>query len=188
MRVIGGCAKGRKLAPFPGQEIRPTSDRIREAVFNILFSRLGALAGKKVLDLFAGTGAMGLEALSRGASEAVFVEKNRHAAALIGENLSHCRLETSARIVQEEAHRALSGLAGNIFDLIFIDPPYGHDLVLPTLALIDQQKLLSPQGVICAEAGKMDEIPETTGSLARIKKNVYGSTAIHFFGQAQKSA
>jgi len=184
LRVISGSAKGRILAGFSGRDIRPTSDRIREAIFSILYSRLGSLAGKKVLDIFAGTGAMGIEALSRGAAEAFFVENNRQAIALIRGNLAHCRLESKARILAEEAAAALFRLSGARFDLVFIDPPYGKGLVPLVLTMIDGKKLLAEDGVICAEAGKADPVPETVGPLIRLKMSPYASTVIHFFGHA----
>ncbi|NLC71551.1 MAG: 16S rRNA (guanine(966)-N(2))-methyltransferase RsmD [Desulfuromonadaceae bacterium] len=181
MRVISGSAKGSILAGFPGKDIRPTSDRIREAIFSILYSRLGGMAGKKVLDLFAGTGAMGIEALSRGAAEAWFVERSCQAVALIRKNLGHCRLENAARILAEEATASLPLLRGNRFDLIFVDPPYGENFLPPVLTMIDDGGLLSEKGVVCAEGGKKDQVPEAFGSLIRFKMNTYGSTVIHFF-------
>lgn len=181
MRVISGTAKGRQLAPFPGREIRPTTDFIREAIFSILFSHFGALAGKKVLDLFAGTGAMGIEALSRGAAEAVFIEKNRQAAALIQRNLNHCALNAASRILAEDAVKALPRLKGERFDLIFMDPPYGQGLLPPLLGLASDLEILSETGVVCAESGKKEDLPDVIGALTLFKKNRYGSTAVHFF-------
>ncbi len=188
MRVISGSARGKILADFSGKDIRPTSDRIREAIFSILFSRLGGMNGQRVLDLFAGTGAMGIEALSRGAVEAVFVERSPQAVALIRRNLSGCRIETPVRILMNEAVTALPLLRGSRFDLIFIDPPYGKDLVPPVLAGIEQEGLLTEHGIVVAEGAKADPIPDQVGSLVRFKMNPYGSTVIHFFKRTPEQA
>ncbi len=128
MRVISGSARGRQLATFAGREIRPTPDRVREALFSMLYSRRGALTESKVLDLFAGSGALGIEALSRGAQHAWFVDSSRQAVQTIGTNLERCRLSPRATIVLHDIWQALPGIAeAGPFAVIFADPPYGHD-------------------------------------------------------------
>jgi len=181
LRVISGSAKGRVLAAFSGRNIRPTSDRLRETIFSILFSQMGSLTGKRVLDLFAGTGAMAIEALSRGAAEAFLVEKSRAATVLIRQNLRHCKLEYSARVLMEDVSSALLRLRGDRFDLIFVDPPYGQNILPPVLSKIDALNLLTPEGILCAEGCKSDEVSEKVGALTRFKKNRCGSTLVHFF-------
>lgn len=124
MRVVSGSARGRRLRAPVGRSTRPTSDRVREAVFNMLASR-DAVDGATVLDLFAGTGAMGIEALSRGASDATFVESDAGAVEAIRANLALTGLGGSARVVRADALRWLEG--SGAFDLAFVDPPYGFD-------------------------------------------------------------
>jgi len=123
MRVVAGSARGRRLQVPPGTDVRPTSDRVREAVCNALGS-LGVIDGARVLDLFAGTGALGIEALSRGAAEAVFVERDRVTAGVVRANLARCALEDRSRVVVRGATSFLAEHTGPPFDLVFCDPPY----------------------------------------------------------------
>ncbi|MFQ5764950.1 MAG: RsmD family RNA methyltransferase, partial [Rhodospirillales bacterium] len=130
MRVIAGTARGRRLDRPPGSGVRPTAMRAREALFSILHSALGpgGLAGRKVLDLFAGSGALGLEALSRGAAAAVFVEKDPVAIAVLRANAARCLLASRATIVEADAHAWLARpAAGAPCDLVLADPPYAGD-------------------------------------------------------------
>ena len=124
MRVITGSARGRRLLELAGGETRPTADRVKEGVFNIIQFDI---EGRRVLDLFAGTGQLGVEALSRGAAEAVFVEQRRDAARLVTENLKLTGLADRARVVNGDALSYLAG-AGERFDIVFIDPPYADRL------------------------------------------------------------
>ena len=126
VRVVAGSAKGRKLAAPPGGITRPTPNRVREAVFNSLYS-LGAIEGARVLDLFAGTGALGIEALSRGAVEAVFVERETAVAAVLRSNLEATGLAEGATVMVQEVDRALDELARRRFDVALVDPPYAFD-------------------------------------------------------------
>ncbi|MYL03243.1 MAG: 16S rRNA (guanine(966)-N(2))-methyltransferase RsmD [Acidimicrobiaceae bacterium] len=127
MRVVAGTAKGRRLASPPTDASRPTPNRVREAVFNSLYS-LNAVEGARVLDLFAGTGAMGIEALSRGAAEAVFVENDPAVAGLLRDNLELTRLADRAAVMVVDADAALIRLArGPRFDVALVDPPYAFD-------------------------------------------------------------
>ena len=125
MRVVAGTARGRKLQAPAGRDVRPTGDRVREAIFNALGS-LGAVEGATVLDLFAGTGALGIEALSRGAASATFVEHDRTAAATVRANLAALDLEGAADVVQADALRWLDE-AGGDYDVALLDPPYAFD-------------------------------------------------------------
>ena len=182
MRVIGGTARGKKLASFAGETIRPTPDRVREAVFSSLFSRLGSWQEKTVLDLFAGSGAMGIEALSRGAAAATFVDQGAQSAKVIQNNLQSCGFTSRARLIHLDVFKALDVIAGSApFDVIFLDPPYGQDLVNRTLERLSALNSLSAQGIICAEAAKTDEVSEHFGSLAKVQERTYGSTSIYFF-------
>lgn len=181
MRIIGGSLRGKKLAALAGRQVRPTPDRVREAIFSILFSRLGPLQGKTVLDLYAGTGAMALEALSRGATRAVLVDQGSEAGQIIPVNLAACRMAEHAAFIRSDVPSALPGLVREAFDLIFLDPPYGRGLVPIIVEAISRFALLAPGGVICAEAQRQDEIPDSCGDLVRIERRPYGSTAVHLF-------
>jgi len=182
MRIIGGTARGTKLAPFDGLPVRPTPDRVREAVFSILFSRIGALNGKRVADLFAGSGAMALEALSRGAASACLVEQDQRVLRLLAMNIKACRMSERTVLIQGRLPDALGQLAGHgPFDLVFLDPPYGQNLVPNVVAALCQTGLLAPSGLIIAETAEEDKLPDTIDHLARIDQRRYGSTTIHLY-------
>ncbi|MBV8774850.1 MAG: 16S rRNA (guanine(966)-N(2))-methyltransferase RsmD [Deltaproteobacteria bacterium] len=149
MRVIGGQQRGRKLRAPHGMQTRPLTARVRASIFSRLASR-DAVDGVRVLDLFAGSGSFGLEALSRGASEVVFVDRSRAAAAAIQYNLSQLALLDRARVVNTEIKRALAelGAAGERFQLVFVDAPFDADSTAEVLALIATLGLLAPDGMI----------------------------------------
>ena len=182
MRIIGGSARGRKLAEFKASGIRPTPDRVREALFSILFSRLGGLEGLKILELFAGSGAMSLEAISRGAASAVLVDSAEAAIGLIRENISHCGMAERTRIVRQTAEKVLDQLpAAGPFDLIFMDPPYRKNFIPPLLERIASLQLLAQNGIIAAESARGEDIPIPSG-LCRLDTRSYGSSEIHLIG------
>lgn len=173
MRIITGTARGARLKTPRGLATRPTADRIKESLFNILGRRV---QGRRVLDLFAGTGNLGLEALSRGAAEAVFVD--RATAPLIRENAVHTHLLDRARIEQADVFTALNRLRGEDapFDLVFCDPPYGKGLWQRTLQALDHLPLLSPEALIVVEHGATEnDVPELT-VLACQRNQRYGRT------------
>ncbi|GJM37628.1 MAG: methyltransferase [Acidimicrobiales bacterium] len=125
MRVVSGSARGRRLVVPDGDHTRPTADRVREAVFNSLYS-LGALDGARVIDVFAGSGALGIEALSRGAAHCTFVENDRRALAALRENLATLGFEAGATVISGDGVAAIGRLAGDV-DLVLLDPPYAYD-------------------------------------------------------------
>jgi 16S rRNA (guanine(966)-N(2))-methyltransferase RsmD len=183
MRVIGGTRKGRRLASFRCPSIRPTSDKVREAVFNVL-ERGNAF--KKALDLFAGTGAMGIEALSRGSVEAVFVERDARAVSVIRKNLKTCGFEDKARVLKREVLGSIRYLSrrGERFDLVFIDAPYGQDkLTVDTLRALAGKGLLEHDATVVCEASKRGPAIDPTGieGIAMIQKKNYGDTVVYFF-------
>jgi len=182
LRIIGGSARGTRLSTFSGLNVRPTPDRVREAVFSILFSRAGMFAGKKILDLYAGSGALALEALSRGAASATLVERDPKAIRLIEANARTCRLSDSVHIMRANVDSALLRMDESApFDLIFLDPPYDQGLAASTLELIDRQGLLAQNGIVCAECDRKEDIPQQIGALSLIDSRRYGLTAVHFF-------
>jgi 16S rRNA (guanine(966)-N(2))-methyltransferase RsmD len=187
MRIIAGEARGRRLRPVRGLEVRPTSDRVRESLFSILESRLpgDGLSGSRVLDLFAGTGALGIEALSRGAREATFVESDPEAARTVRENLAHCRLQHRGRVLVQpvEEYVAAPGRGESAYDLVFADPPYTCGREAPWLeALVPP--LLSAAAVVVVEHAGRTVMPETAGRLARFDQRRYGQTALTFYRPA----
>jgi len=182
MRIISGTARGKKLVSFSGLKIRPTSDRVREAVFSSLFSRMGPLQGSKVLDLFAGTGAMGIEALSRGAAAAIFVDNSPQAAKVIRSNLENCGFLGKAAILQKEVQGSWPLLEeAGPFDVIFFDPPYGRGLVEKALKTITEKGLLAAEGILCVETPSDESFAEDFYPLSLVKTSNYGSTRILFF-------
>ncbi|MBN2644638.1 MAG: 16S rRNA (guanine(966)-N(2))-methyltransferase RsmD [Desulfuromonadaceae bacterium] len=184
MRIISGSAKGRQLKTFSGQTIRPTSDRVREALFSILSSQLGgpaAFNGLSVLDIFAGSGALGLEALSRGAARAVFVDQGKQAQKLILDNARLCRLESQCRVISRPAKEAITELAGQQFDLIFLDPPYGQGLLPQVIEKISAASLLASAGLICAEERRGEAVPEQIGRYSCLDQRHYGQTSIYLY-------
>lgn len=177
MRVIAGTYKGRKLESPENYDIRPTTDKAKEALFSIL---MNDVPGSRVLDLFAGSGALGIEALSRGAAECVFVDHSRQAAALIKKNLAACRVTEPARVISGDYRKVLASLAGS-FDIILMDPPYNQGLLPDAFALIDQQELLAEDGVIVCEHRKEEELPEEICSFVREKERRYGIVKLSIY-------
>lgn len=181
MRVIAGVCKGRRLAPVKGLSTRPTSDKVREAVFDIMQGRFPC---RKALDLFAGTGAMGIEALSRGASGAVFVDSDGASVAVIRRNLDACGLAERALVLKRDVKSALRLLAskGESFDLIFIDPPYASSLAVDALREIDASGLISPGGIVVVECSKRNPAPPfEMEHIELVDERSYGDTLVRFY-------
>ncbi|MGQ0567038.1 MAG: 16S rRNA (guanine(966)-N(2))-methyltransferase RsmD [Gemmobacter sp.] len=177
MRIIGGALRGTHLAPVgdgdPAAHLRPTSDRVREAVFNLLLnSQHFPIEGARVLDLFAGTGALGLEALSRGAARATFVDDGKAALALLRRNVGICRAGEATDILRLDATR-LGANRGAAHDLIFLDPPYGRSLGEAALASAMAGGWLAPGAVVVWEEGSPPPLP--TG-FAMLDLRRYGDT------------
>jgi 16S rRNA (guanine966-N2)-methyltransferase len=180
MRVIGGNARGRRLKVPKGQALRPTAARVKEALFDILPHDL---SGAKVLDLFAGTGNLTIEALSRGAAEAVLVDLSAGSGKLIRENLSRLNLTQRTKVLMMPATRALRLLArqGATFDLVFLDPPYEQDLVESTLKIIGQGDILRQSSVLIAEHSIREPVESRYEALVLNDQGRYGSTLLSFF-------
>ncbi|MFQ5353952.1 MAG: 16S rRNA (guanine(966)-N(2))-methyltransferase RsmD [Thermodesulfobacteriota bacterium] len=183
MRVVAGALRGRPLRGFKGRRIRPTSDRVKEAIFNVLASRGFFTSEPLVLDLFAGSGGLGIEALSRGAVEAVFVDVNPQATGLIKKNIESLGLADKALILCKEAGRAVKGMQRNgaLFDIIFMDPPYESALIEATLE--GSVSILAPGGIIAAEGPKGLSIEAAKSGLQLLDKRIYGDTAVFFLGR-----
>jgi 16S rRNA (guanine966-N2)-methyltransferase len=183
MRVIGGLAKGRRLKSIKGRALRPTADRVKEALFNILPRDL---SGRRVLDLFAGTGNLSAEALSRGAERAVLIDFSREATQVIEENLRALGFAAKSRVLTASVFKAARALArsGERFELIFLDPPYDQGLVEDTLRTIAKEGLLAEEGVLVAEHSVREKVQERYGgdrALACTDQRRYGDTQLSFF-------
>lgn len=171
MRVITGSARGRKLKTPENYDIRPTTDNVKEAVFNIIQFDI---EGRRVLDLFAGTGQLGIECLSRGAASAVFVDVDRKAISIVKDNLKTCALNGS--VVCSDSVAFLDGCGR--FDLIFVDPPYDsglYDTVLHKINLVD---ILSEGGIMIVEARRGTKLPELTAPYRKLREYTYGKVKI----------
>lgn len=185
MRIIAGSARGRTLAtPGPkAQGIRPTSDKVRGAIFNILGQWLDGLS---VLDLYAGTGALAFEALSRGAQDAVLVDRGRDALELCRENARALKMEDRVTILPMPADRACEklGKEARVFEVIFADPPYGDEATASVLGWVTQWKLLGPRGVLVLEHRDDEQSPAAFGEgfrLTRHDQRSFGETAVSFY-------
>jgi 16S rRNA (guanine(966)-N(2))-methyltransferase RsmD len=175
MRVIAGSLKGRRLKAPTWDGLRPTSDKLRETLFNILAPRI---EGARVLDGFAGTGAIGIEALSRGAEHVTFVEQDRRAQALIADNLAHCGISDGYAMIRASVARALIDLRAESFNIMIFDPPYEHQ---PSATLDAAADRLTPNGVLVLEHARRHASPVSAGRLARMRQVVSGDSALSFY-------
>ena len=175
MRVITGTARGRKLKEPEGLDIRPTSGAVKEAIFNIVQFDV---PGRRVLDLFAGTGQLGIEALSRGAGSCDFVDKSAVACKIIRENLAHCKLE-GGRVYQMDADRFLK--RGDGYDLIFLDPPYDPAVLEKIIQKIVQFDILNKNGIIVCETRQDTELPTLEDGYAQAREYRYGKVKLTLY-------
>jgi 16S rRNA (guanine966-N2)-methyltransferase len=181
MRIVGGRLKGRVLSAPASRAIRPTSERLRESIFDILEHRFpGYIEGARVVDLFAGTGALAIEALSRGARFALFVDNGAEARALLRANVEALALGGVTRIWRADAAKLGSAPAGGPFSLAFIDPPYGQGLAGPALGSLVEGGWLEPDALCVVEEDAKADIAAPAG-LERVDERVYGDTKIAIF-------
>jgi 16S rRNA (guanine(966)-N(2))-methyltransferase RsmD len=182
MRIVAGSAKGRALAgpKSTSKHIRPTADRVRETLFNVLGQWL---EGHSVLDLYAGTGALGLESISRGAKNAVLVDSDREALALCRTNTDALGFAERVEIVSQPVERALQtlGRRGDKFDLIFADPPYAARVVEGVLDGLAKHGLLAPEGTVVIEHDKREPAPESHAGFERVDQRRFGDTLVSLF-------
>jgi 16S rRNA (guanine966-N2)-methyltransferase len=175
MRVIAGSLKGRRLKTPTWEGLRPTSDKLRETLFNVIAARI---PGARVLDGYAGTGALGIEAISRGARHVTFVERDRRAQALVAANLAHCGIAEGYAIIRGSLVQALSDLNGVVFDVVLLDPPYEQPLDEPVAA---GGRHLAPGGLLVIEHAKRRDVALAAGPLVHIREVVSGDSALAFF-------
>jgi 16S rRNA (guanine966-N2)-methyltransferase len=182
MRVIGGNARGRRLKVPRGKTLRPTAARVKEALFNILPHDL---CGIRILELFAGTGNVTIEALSRGAAEAILVDSSAESGKAIRENLQRFQLADRTKVWITPVARALRLMArrGETFDMIFLDPPYERKWIGSTLKIIGEGRLLRESGVLVAEHSIREKVEPRYSSLGLRDQRRYGSTLLSFFAR-----
>ena len=181
MRITGGVSKGRQLSALRGHKIRPSSERVREAIFNIIGQDL---TGISVLDLFAGSGILGIEALSRGALWGLFIDRSQQSVSLIKKNLTVCGFEKSGSILRRDLSRGLPWkheMMRRKFGLVFIDPPYGKNMITPILDDLGGKKCLDAPVIIVAESSKFDTLPETFGEIHQVLIRTYGETKLNIY-------
>jgi 16S rRNA (guanine966-N2)-methyltransferase len=182
MRIVAGTLKGRRIEPPSWEGLRPTSDKLRETLFNVLAPRI---AGARVLDGYAGTGAVGIEALSRGAAHVTFVERDRRAQALIEANLRRCGITDRYAIIRAGFAGTEQPQGADFFDVIFLDPPYGASEL--TFAITTAARLVGPSTQLVVEHATRDPPPQTAGALARTRRLASGDSALAFYERSPDS-
>lgn len=187
MRIIAGSHKGRRLLSPTTTGVRPTSGRVKEALFSILGDRI---SDATMLDLFAGTGAIGIEALSRGAAHVMFVESHTASLKLLKTNLALCGLFRNTEVYPGDAHTFFRHAArmGLAFDIIFADPPYRDDSTSTLLPLLGQSAMILPHTVVIFEHPTKHQIPPQVGPLNRVRQYRYGDTSLSLFLVADEKA
>ncbi|MBU4388467.1 MAG: 16S rRNA (guanine(966)-N(2))-methyltransferase RsmD [Proteobacteria bacterium] len=185
LRIIGGELRGRKLYTVPGTLIRPTADRLRESIFNILSNLVKEAV---VLDLFAGTGALGIEALSRGAESAVFIDDSKAALSVVERNVQSCAVDNRSQIIRWNIVKNLNCLRsiGSKFDLVFMDPPYNNGMIKPTLINLHDSGSLGNEACIVVEHNYLEPIPEISKQFELIDQRKYGKKLISFMKYVMK--
>lgn len=180
LRIIAGTAGGIRIKTPDTEKTRPTLERVKESVFSMLQPYL---EGAMVLDLFAGSGSLGLEALSRGAARAVFVDESKLCKAIISENIQKTRMTEKATVYQADVSKAISLLAhkGEKFDMVFMDPPYSRQFVNKILQLLEESDIIIENGVVAVEHHEDEQPPERLGRLEKVRSRRYGDTIFSFF-------
>lgn len=183
MRVISGRAKGRKLKMVPGETTRPIMDRVKENLFNILGY---AVRGTRWLDLFAGTGQVGIEALSRGASQVVFVDNAWPAIRTVKANLEHTKLSQGAEVVRADAFAYLRRFSSRPFDLVYVAPPQYQEMWIAVLRLLDERpsRYLTAEGMVVVQIDPKEYRPLALSNLTLVDERQYGNTQLCFYEPA----
>jgi len=176
MRIISGICRGRKLNTLEGDNTRPTADRVKESVFNILGT---SVIDRNVLDLFAGSGNLGLEALSRGAFSCVFVDSSKDAMRVIEKNIEACRFQEKSKTYLTEFRSAISRFHKGQFDLVFLDPPYHKGMGLEALKLLSD--VVSDEAIVVLETDGDEEVSDVVGTFEKYDVRSYGRIKVSFF-------
>ncbi|MFN7729676.1 MAG: 16S rRNA (guanine(966)-N(2))-methyltransferase RsmD [Bdellovibrio sp.] len=180
MRIVGGKYKGHRLVPFQASHLRPTTDRVKESLFNIWQHDV---PDARVLDLFCGTGSLGLEALSRGAGEVVFVDKNRKSIEILKKNLQKLKVDEPLAIVLKDAVAYARSFSEKPFDLIFIDPPFTEEMAHDVMEAVAVSKLFHAGTLISIESGRREKIGDDYGTLYRYDVREFGDKFLSLFRQ-----
>ena len=180
MRVISGKVRGLKLNAPKNDDVRPTTDRVKESLFNMINSYM---MDSDILDLFAGTGSLGIECLSRGANKCVFVDKSKESINIVKSNIKKARVENESIVLNLDFKSAISSLAlkKEKFDVIFMDPPYYKNMFSDALLAVDEKELLKEDGIIVVEHDTVDKFPDNMGRLYKSREKKYGTTTITFY-------
>lgn len=180
MRIISGKYKGLHLASFQADHIRPTTDRVKESQFNILSQDI---ENARVLDLFSGTGNLGLEAISRGAREVVFVDKNRKSIIILEKNIEKLKISEPYQVIQKDVLSFLRNYSGEPFDVIFCDPPFTEEMAHDVMTSVSQSKVFAPHTLITIESGRREKIEDCYTSLKRYDVREFGDKFLSFYRQ-----
>lgn len=180
MRIIAGKARGRKLIPPATMETRPTLDRVKEAMFSSIY---GYIQDSIVIDIFAGTGSLGLEAASRGAKEVYLIDKSSVTFPLLKENVENLKFDDFCIPLNMDSYEALNFLAnkGKVFDLIFIDPPYCKEMIPEAMKMISEKNLLQKEGIIVTKIDTIEEIYSGYEDIVLVKSKKYGNTTVCYY-------
>lgn len=183
MRVITGSLRGRKLKSPKGDDIRPTTDKVKEAIFDIIYQYVPE--DYIAVDVFAGSGSIGIEAISRGASKVFFSDQSRESLALVRDNLNICGITDQAILLNGDFKRNIARVKDCV-DVYFLDPPYADGFILPALKSIDQANVISDDGIVVAEHSAKEKLPERISGFTRIKERKYGTIAITIYQRGDR--
>jgi 16S rRNA (guanine(966)-N(2))-methyltransferase RsmD len=180
MRIISGIAKGRKILSPEGMNTRPTLDRIKESIFNIIQHKV---VGARALDVFAGTGSLGLEAASRGASECYLIDKGETTFKYLRQNVDNLKFNDKCKCFNIDSYTALKefGMKGLVFDLIFVDPPYLKEMIPPAVEIISEKNLLAKDGLIVAKIDSSEKLYTGNEAIELFDHRKYGNTTVCFY-------
>ena len=180
MRVISGKARGLKLNTPKNDDVRPTTDRVKESLFNMINSYI---MDSEILDLFAGTGSLGIECLSRGANQCIFVDNSKESINIVKSNIKKARVENESIVLNLDFKSAINSLSlkNKQFDVIFMDPPYYKNMFSDALLSVDENELLKEDGIIVVEHDTVDKFPDNMGRLYKSREKKYGNTTITFY-------
>jgi len=178
MRIISGKYKGQRLVSFQADHIRPTTDRVKESLFNII---QGAIPEAKVLDLFSGTGSLGIEALSRGASSVLFVEKNKKSIAILEKNIAKLKVSEPYQILNKDVLTFLKSYSGDPFDVILADPPFTEQMAHDVILLADQSQVIGENSLFLIESGRREKVLDDYPNLTRYDVREFGDKYLSFF-------